>query len=251
MTIRGTGALATSLLLVLVQACACARLKSETPRAETATPPEQRQTPAVPPPVQQSEPKPAQPPTTTEQPPTATAPAKPAEPPQPKAAQPSQPKPTAPAAPKPPEPPPPRQSAVPPPSGQEQSAIVDLTSLEKRLRDTAAIGVFTKLALKNEVDDLLERFRAFHAGRGGTTLATLRENFDLLVLKVVSLLQDKDSPLARDISTSREALWNLLADPVKFKTLGSTGGEDEPSHAGLGRDVGHRRPVRPTLSGRG
>jgi hypothetical protein len=41
-----------------------------------------------------------------------------------------------------------------------------------------------------------------------------------LVLKVVSLLQDKDPPLAREISVSREALWNLLADPVKFKTLG-------------------------------
>jgi hypothetical protein len=251
MTIRGTGALAASLLLVLVQASACARVKSETPRDETAPPPEELQTPAVPPPVEQSEPKPAEPLKTTEQPPTATAPPKPAESPQSKGAQPSQPKPAAPAPSKPPEPPRPRQSAVPPPSGQEHAAIVDLTSLEKRLRDTTAIGVFTKLALKNEVDDLLERFRAFHAGRGRTTLAKLRENFDLLVLKVVSLLQDKDPPLAREISVSREALWNLLADPVKFKTLGSTGGEDEQSHAGLGGDSGHLRPGRPTLAGRG
>ena len=102
---------------------------------------------------------------------------------------------------------------------ESEQRIHDLTSLEKRLRDTSAIGVFTKLSLKNEVDDLLERFRTFHEGRGGTTLAKLRENYDLLVLKVVALLQDKDSALARDISTSREALWNLLKDPVKFKTL--------------------------------
>lgn len=251
MTIRGTGALAASLLLVLVQASACARLKSEPPRAETAPPPEERQTPAAPPPGEQSEPKPAEPPKTTEQPPTAKAQPKPAEPPQPKAAQPSQPKPPSPASPKPAEPPRPKESAVPPPSGPERAAIVDLTSLEKRLRDTTAIGVFTKLALKNEVDDLLARFRAFHAGRGGTTLATLRENFDLLVLKVISLLQDKDPPLARDISTSCEALWNLLADPAKFKTLGFTGGDDEPSHAGLGRDANHLRPGRPPLAGRG
>jgi hypothetical protein len=128
---------------------------------------------------------------------------------------------------------------------------VDLTSLEKRLRDTSAIGVFTKLALKNEVDDLLERFRAFHAGRGGTTLATLRESFNLLVLKVVSLLQDKDTLLAGDISLSREALWNLLADPVKFKTLGFIGGEDDPSRAGLGRDSVDDRLGRPTRTGRG
>ena len=96
-----------------------------------------------------------------------------------------------------------------------------MTALEKRLRDTSAIGVFTKLSLKNQVDDLLERFRTFHEGRGGATLTKLRESYDLLVLKVVSLLQDKDAPLARDVFSSREALWNLLADPVKFKTLGS------------------------------
>jgi hypothetical protein len=103
----------------------------------------------------------------------------------------------------------------------QAAAIVDLTSLETRLRDTSAIGVFTKLSLKNQVDDLLERFREFHQGRGGATLAKLRESYDLLVMKVVSLLQDKDAPLARDVFSSREALWNLLADPVKFKTLGA------------------------------
>jgi hypothetical protein len=111
--------------------------------------------------------------------------------------------------------------------------------------------VFTKLALKNEVDALLDRFRAFHAGRGATTLTTLRESFDLLVLKVVSLLQDKDGLLARDISTSREALWNLLADPVKFKTLGFTGGEDDPWHAGLGRNSLDHRVGRLARAGRG
>jgi hypothetical protein len=176
---------------------------------------------------------------------------KPVEPPKPKAGQPSQPKPPVSSSPKPPEPSSQRQSAVPAPSGPERAAIVDLTSLEKRLRDTNAIGVFTKLALKNEVDDLLSRFRAFHGGRAGTTLATLRESFDLLVLKVVSLLQDKDTLLARDISTSREALWNLLADPVKFKTLGFTGGEDDPWHAGLGRDSLDHRLGRATRTGRG
>jgi hypothetical protein len=143
---------------------------------------------------------------------------KPAERSQPKATEPAQPTPAPPARPKPPAPAPPKASAAAPPSVQ-RAAIGDLTSLEKRLRATSAIGVFTKLSLKNEVDDLLERFRTFHTGRGGTPLAKLRESYDLLVLKVVSLLQDKDSALARDISTSREALWSLLADPEKFKTL--------------------------------
>ncbi|PYN25725.1 MAG: hypothetical protein DMD99_07505 [Candidatus Rokuibacteriota bacterium] len=79
--------------------------------------------------------------------------------------------------------------------------------------------MFTKLSLKNQVDDLLEQFAAFHQGRGDVTRAKLREAYDLLLLKVLSLLQDKDPALARDISASREALWDLLADPAKFANL--------------------------------
>jgi len=102
---------------------------------------------------------------------------------------------------------------------QGPSRALDLTSLEKRLRETRAIGVFTKLSLKNQVDDLLDQFRAFHQGRAGATSADLRERFDLLVLKVLSLVQDRDPVLARDIARSREAIWSLLLDPVKFVNL--------------------------------
>ncbi len=103
-----------------------------------------------------------------------------------------------------------RQAAVPP---------LDLTTLEKRLRETSAIGVFTKVALKNQVDDLLDRFRAHYQGRTKTTLAELRQEYDMLLLKVLSLLQDDDPTLARMIGLSREPIWGILADPVKFATL--------------------------------
>jgi hypothetical protein len=96
---------------------------------------------------------------------------------------------------------------------------LDLGSLEKRLRDTKAIGVFTKLSLKNQVDDLVEEFREFHQSRDQSLLAKLRQAYDLLLLKVLSLLQDNDPMLARDISSSREALWKILTDPDKFKNL--------------------------------
>jgi hypothetical protein len=79
--------------------------------------------------------------------------------------------------------------------------------------------VFTKLSLKNQVDELLEQFRTFHQRRDKAALAKLRQQYDLLLLKVLALLQDKDSALARDIATSREALRNLLADPAKFENL--------------------------------
>ena len=94
---------------------------------------------------------------------------------------------------------------------------LDLATLEKRLRDTPAIGVFTKVALKNQVDDLVDQFRELHRRRDQP--AQLRQSYDLLFLKVLSLLQDDDPPLAKTIVASREAIWSVLADPVKFSTL--------------------------------
>lgn len=103
------------------------------------------------------------------------------------------------------------QPATPPP--------LDLKSLETRLRETKAIGVFTKLAVKNQVDDLLDRFRVYHKGRLKATLAELRRAYDMLVLKVLALLQDADPPLASALAASRESIWGILSDPEKFSTL--------------------------------
>ena len=96
---------------------------------------------------------------------------------------------------------------------------LDLKSLETRLRETKAIGVMTKLALKNQVDDLLDQFRLFYQGKVKTTLVELRRSYDLLLLKVLALLQDADPPLANAIAMSREAIWGILSDPVKFSSV--------------------------------
>ena len=93
---------------------------------------------------------------------------------------------------------------------------LDLRSLEQRLKDTDAIGVLTKLSLKNQVDDLIARFRAFHDGQRPPTLPQLRPAFDLLLMKVLSLLQDHDTKLANDINASREAIWGVLTDRDKL-----------------------------------
>jgi hypothetical protein len=102
---------------------------------------------------------------------------------------------------------------------QEALPPLDLETLKIRLRETSAIGVFTKITLKNQVDDLLDQFRAHYQGRTKTSLAELRQAYDMLLLKVLSLLQDGDPPLARVIVASREAIWGILADPAKFATL--------------------------------
>jgi hypothetical protein len=105
-----------------------------------------------------------------------------------------------------------RQSPPPAPT-------LDLGSLEQRLKETRAIGVFSKLSLKNQVDDLLNQFRAYHKKQAQLSLAELRQRYDLLLLKVLSLLQDGDPPLAAAISTSREAIWGILTDPDKFAKI--------------------------------
>ena len=79
--------------------------------------------------------------------------------------------------------------------------------------------MFTKLALKNQVDDLLDKFRAHHAGKPTPPVAELRQNFDGLMMKVLTLLQDDDPGLAKTIGSSRDALWNILNDPAKLTNI--------------------------------
>jgi hypothetical protein len=96
---------------------------------------------------------------------------------------------------------------------------LDLNSLETRLRETKAIGIFTKITLKNQVDDLLGQFREYYQGKAKLTMTDLRRSFDLLMMKVLSLLQDQDQRLASAIVSSREAIWSLLADQKQFATF--------------------------------
>jgi hypothetical protein len=113
------------------------------------------------------------------------------------------------------------KSVAPAPVSQQQPVApptLDLASLEQRLRDTKAIGVFTKLSLKNQVDDLLNDFRLLYknAKRPGPEM---RQRYDLLLLKVLTLLQDGDPPLASAIASSKEAIWNILSDPDKLAKI--------------------------------
>ena len=98
---------------------------------------------------------------------------------------------------------------------------LDLDALEEQLRATKAIGVFTKISLKNKVDDLMKQFRDHYRSKTKPTIAELRQSYDLLMMKVLSLLQDGDQKLASAVVSSREAIWALLADEQKFAALQS------------------------------
>ena len=108
--------------------------------------------------------------------------------------------------------------AIAAPRAAAAAPALDLDALKARLRATKAIGVFTKLSLKNKVDDLMKRFTEHYQGKK-PPLAELRLSYDLLMMKVLSLLQDSDQTLASEVVSSREAIWALLADEKKFFAL--------------------------------
>lgn len=106
---------------------------------------------------------------------------------------------------------------------QSPEPALNLEALKMRLRETGAIGVFTKLALRNQLDDLLQQVRSHHLGGQKADVARLRPLYDQLVLKVLTLIRDGDPPLARTISASREAIWTILADPEQFAAVSGIG----------------------------
>jgi hypothetical protein len=101
-------------------------------------------------------------------------------------------------------------------------APLDLKVLEQQLKETKAIGLMTKLSLKNQVDDLLAQFHAYYQGQLKATLADLRRPYELLLMKVLAVLQDGDPALAHAINASREAIWGILSDREKFVRATST-----------------------------
>ena len=112
----------------------------------------------------------------------------------------------------------PAAPAVAAPRAVAAAPTLDVEALKARLRATKAIGVFTKLSLKNKVDDLMKQFTDHYQGKK-PPIAELRQSYDLLMMKVLTLLQDADPPLASAVVSSREAIWALLADEKKFAAL--------------------------------
>jgi hypothetical protein len=105
------------------------------------------------------------------------------------------------------------------PTAPAAALTLDLKALEAQLRATKAIGLLTKMSLKNKVDDLMQQFREHYEGKTKRTMTDLRRSYDLLIMKVLSLLQDADQPLASAIVSSREAIWALLSDQNRFANL--------------------------------
>lgn len=112
-----------------------------------------------------------------------------------------------------------KKNEDPPPVAEKKEPPMDVEALEARLRETKAIGLFTKLALKNQIDDLMKQFGEYHQGVKKISINSLRQSYNMLVLKMLAVIQDGDPSLANTILSSREAIWKILSDREKFKTL--------------------------------
>ena len=100
-------------------------------------------------------------------------------------------------------------------SEPEPELTFDVDVLVERMKETKAIGVITKLSLKNQVDDLLEKADEIKNTNGDATeeKSALRENFEGLILKTVTLLnKGEDYTLAEDIYLAREELWKSIME---------------------------------------
>lgn len=88
----------------------------------------------------------------------------------------------------------------------------DLDMLTERLKQTSAIGVFTKLAINSDATDLIDAVKKYRKlAVLQAKLAEVRSRFDGLVMKLLALLED-DPQLARNIYVAREQIWSSLLE---------------------------------------
>lgn len=94
--------------------------------------------------------------------------------------------------------------------------IVDLEMLAKGLKKSKAVGLVEKIRLKSSINDILERFEAFHDGARDYTLEQLQEQYDVLLMRIASHLQQQDERLHGQLCNAWDIIWHDLENPGSF-----------------------------------
>ncbi|MCU0966936.1 MAG: hypothetical protein MUF08_18245 [Burkholderiaceae bacterium] len=97
-----------------------------------------------------------------------------------------------------------------------EEEIVDLNLLAEGLKASSAVGLLEKIRLKSAIDDLVGRFKAFHAGATHYTQAELQQQYDLLLMRIAAHLQHKDQLLHGQLCNAWETIWLDLVDGERF-----------------------------------
>jgi len=95
---------------------------------------------------------------------------------------------------------------------QAKISHVSYKELKERLKDTDAIGFFTKLAIRNDIVDLMGKIKQYRKkSMLKAKMKEIRASFDGLLLKIIALLEE-DPNLSRDLYVGRESIWESLLE---------------------------------------
>lgn len=97
-----------------------------------------------------------------------------------------------------------------------EEEIVDLEMLAQGLKKSKAVGLVEKIRLKSAINDLLERFEVFHEGARDYSLEQLQEQYDVLLMRIASHLQQQDDRLHGQLCNAWDIIWHDLEDPDRF-----------------------------------
>jgi len=97
-----------------------------------------------------------------------------------------------------------------------EEEIVDLEMLAQGLKKSKAVGLVEKIRLKSSINDILERFIDFHDGARDYTLEQLQEQYDVLLMRIASHLQQQDERLHGQLCNAWDIIWQDLENPDRF-----------------------------------
>jgi len=114
-----------------------------------------------------------------------------------------------------------------------EQEIVNFEMLEKRIRKTSAIGGLSKLKLSGDINKMVADLKTYHAGDSPHTLEQHREQYDLLYMKVVSQVQDKDPELFNQLCNAWDPIWAELQDEENLKKVSQVRAMESGTIAGI------------------
>ncbi len=101
----------------------------------------------------------------------------------------------------------------------------DLGALETKIRDTDAIGLFSKISLRYEIWSLIDEMARLHEGKSTVRLDKQKQNFERLIDSAVVMLRQGDISLAEEVEGSRDAFWQILKSPEKLFAMVNLNGD--------------------------
>ena len=93
---------------------------------------------------------------------------------------------------------------------KQGSVGVSMEVLKQRLKNSNAIGMFSKLEIRSDIVGLADDIHRYRTqGVLESRLGEVRNDFDGLIVKIVKMLE-ADPVLSRDIYAGRESIWSSL-----------------------------------------